>query len=560
MNDPPEDTNEQRNDRCNHPTVKFVASSSKETLLLTRRGEVLVYRRPQPNFDAQQKLWSDSYSDNANAIVGKLSISCHDNSETFCNDREGLCDCDESTNKDVLTSRRSSKTHSKSAELQYSASTSCIINSMEQYDLERNLTTAHQNHDLDMCASSEEVDETLDILDVYDVMLNQDYLSRGSSSPTPVASFDYYGYEPPTPEPIRLRDRYFFPNGSTNDSYTSVDRNSRTHQNETESSGCVAPPLPAVSCDSCALPGFPKFLHHLSHIRITNLSAHPRGNHVLLVSEEGLLFSYGSNEFGQLGLGSRPMKTPVTSTNGVQCYHPHPTIVTPLLENGGKTINCAAGIDYSLVVVKTEGSRQKMLHQQSKRQERSSNRIDECDAYHQMYGFGNNNGRKLGLLDPDRSSRRGNKSLRSNADVNTTVTPSNCVFLPRRVALHCRVIQQKRLSPILPPYGIFSIAASIDDSAALLRRPSGVIELFTWGRAVSIPTKNDVEINDNLRSKPTPQLARGEVLNELSGGTSFDPINQVMPFPQSNSALCNKLMRHVHTTQYTYTKCHRCWH
>jgi hypothetical protein len=429
------------------------------------------------------------------------------------------------------------------------------MNSIEQYDSERNLTTTYRDHYLDACASSEEVDETKDMVDVDDMMLNQDYFSRGSMSPTPIASFDYYGYEPPTPDSISLHYRPPSPNGSTNHSYQNLDHNIQTHsamQNETVSSGCDALPLLAESADSYALPGFPTFLHHLSQIRITSLSAHPQGNHVLLISDEGLLFSYGSNEFGQLGLGNRPTKTPLSPSNGGQYCHPNPTIVTPLLENGGKTINCAAGIDYSLVVVKTEGSRRKMLHQQSNRQERSSNIIDECHAHHQMYGFGNNNGRKLGLLDPDRASRRGNRSRRSNADVSTVVTASNRVFLPRRVALHCRVIQQKQLSPVLPPYGIFSIAASIDNSAALVRRPSGEIELFTWGTVVSIPTKNDVEFNGNLRSRPIPQLPRGKFLDELSYETPFCPIDQVVSFHQSNSELDRKLIRHVHSTQYKY--------
>lgn len=187
-----------------------------------------------------------------------------------------------------------------------------------------------------------------------------------------------------------------------------------------------------------------------------------------------------------------------------------------------------------------------MLYRQSNGHER-----DECDAHHQMYGFGNNYGRKLGLLDPDRASRRGNK-LMSNADVSIAVTASNCVFLPRRVALHCRVFQQKLLSPILPPFGIFSIAAAIDNSAALVRRPSGEIELFTWGMAVSTPTKNDVEFNGNVRSRPILQMPRGKELDGLSNEIPFRPIDQAVSFHQSNSALDRKLIRHVHSTQYKY--------
>jgi hypothetical protein len=563
MNDPPEDVKEQsseQHDRCKHTAVSFIVSSSEETLLLTRRGEVLVCRHPQLNFDTQPLSRSGNVdskscfvnsSDDTNEIIRKLSQGCLNDSEAFYCEKKIPCDCDNPS--------RSAKIINESAELQYPASTSIIINSSEQFDSESNLTTsdaAHGNHHLEVCASSEEVEETLDTVEVNDMFLSHDYFCQGNGSPTPVKSFDYNGYEPPTPEPIRLHDRFSYPKGSANHSYHGVDHTSRTNrtmQIKTGSSGCDVPPLPTVSDDLFALPGVPTFLHHLSQIRVTSLAAHPRGCHVLLISEEGLLFSYGSNEFGQLGLGNQSMET--------NQYHPHPTIVTPLLENGGKTINCAAGIDYSLVVVMTEGSRRKRLHQQRNRQqfnpigENSSHSTDECDAYHQMYGFGNNDSRKLGLLDPNRALRR-NKSLGSYTDVGTVVTASNCVFLPRRVALHCGVHENQSAIqlPALPPYGIFSIAASIDNSSALVRRPSGVIELFTWGMAVPIPTKQlDLapaplcRHNGDVQSRSMPQLARGKLLNEISGGTSFGPINQVVSLPQSNSELCHKLIQHVHS-------------
>jgi hypothetical protein len=560
MNDHPEDVKEQRSeqhDHCNHTAETLFVSSSEETLLLTKRGEVLVCRHLHPNFDAQPLLMSGyddskscfvSSADDTNAIVGKLSQQSLDDFEEFCCQKKKLCDCG--------IPYRSSK----STKLHYSASTSIIINPSEQCDSESNLTAADavpRNYSLGVCVSSEEVEETLDTVEVNDMLLSHDYFCRGNDSPTPVKSFDYNGYEPPTPEPIRLYDRFSFPEGSTNHSYHGVDHNIRTNgtmQIEAESSGCDIPPLPTVSDNLFALPGVPIFLHLLSEIRVTSLSAHPRGCHVLLISEEGLLFSYGSNEFGQLGLGDQSMKK--------NQYHPHPTIVTPLLENGGKTINCAAGIDYSLVVVKTEGSRRKRLHQQRNRQqfnpigENSSYSSDESDAHHQMYGFGNNNGRKLGLLDPNRALRR-NKSLGSYTDVGTVVTSSNCVFLPRRVALHCRVKQSVFPSPVLPPYGIFSIAASIDNSSALVRQPSGVIELFTWGKDVSIPTKNNIKFNGDVQSRPMPQVAKGKLLNEISGETSFGPINQVVSSPQSNSELRHKLashilIGHIQSSQFSY--------
>ncbi|KAL3791860.1 hypothetical protein ACHAW5_002911 [Stephanodiscus triporus] len=573
MNDPPEDVKGQRSERRDRwdvrTTVTLVASSSEETLMLTRRGEVLVCRHhPRPNFDSQQLLSRSGYcyddptsfrvsssDDDTNAIVGKFSRSCLVGSDALCCDceKKGLCDCGDEPNKNVMGI---SSVHPASK-------STTTMNPLERYDSEGNLKTADAvqgNHDLVACASSEDADETLDTVEVNDLLPNQDYFCRGNGSPTPVKSFDYNGYEPPTPGPIGTHDRFVFPEGTTNHSFHGVDGNIRTDsatiQNETETSGCDISPLPAVSDDSFALPGVPIFLHLLAQIRITSLSAHPLGRHVLLISDEGLLFSYGSNDFGQLGLGNQSMKTSVSPSNGRQ-YHPHPTIVTPLLENGGKTINCAAGIDYSLVVVKTDGSRRKIPHQQRNRQnfnlngKDSSCGTDECDAHHQMYGFGNNSGRKLGLLNPDRGLRRGNRTLEPYSD-GTVVTASNCVFLPRRVALHCRVIHREQSSSAipspLPPYGIFSIAASIDNSAALVRRPSGAIECFTWGRSSSIPTKSNIDFDGDIQSRPMSQLARGGLLNEVSGETSYGPL------PQSKSELESKLTRHVHSNQFMHPK------
>jgi hypothetical protein len=98
----------------------------------------------------------------------------------------------------------------------------------------------------------------------------------------------------------------------------------------------------------------------------------------------------------------------------------------------------------------------------------------------------------------------------NNNNNNTTTTHdefADCVFLPRRVALHCRVIHEKQPKSFntssvsssslteeaaeaveidsstskFPPYGIFSIAASVEHSSALVKRPSGDIEIYTWG-------------------------------------------------------------------------------
>ena len=510
-------------------------------------------------------------------------------------------------------------------------------------------------------------------------------------SPTPLMSFDYNGYEPPTP----IRNIYddgggdsdggniFFPQqqqqhhqppppdlyDDSNDDDDDDDINCHDIKDCTNiiavqtmgdgsnkhssNSNIIIPPPPlpttvsdhdivAYSPSSVGRGGsscfsIPTYLHQLSQIVITKISAHPLGHHVLLISAEGLLFSYGSNRYGQLGIGNQQQHhqrqqqihttddrntnannnnettKAITDTNHGQrksttmtmqqrqgdadySYYQHgkPTIVTPLLENGGKTINCAAGVDYSLVVVKTECVRIKYQQQQqqnhhhrartsrnhhrtvassSHKHQQQQQQQQQREYHHQMYGFGNNHDRKLGLLNPDReassssSSRqhhttRGGSSSNINSNRSSALLPgspnsigslgdascntedttgsssvnyynsnnnnnnsnnnnnnnnnntttthdefADCVFLPRRVALHCRVIHEKlpksfNTSSVsssslteeaaeaveidsstskFPPYGIFSIAASVEHSSALVKRPSGDIEIYTWG-------------------------------------------------------------------------------
>lgn len=405
-------------------------------------------------------------------------------------------------------------------------------------------------------------DEEYDNVDINGVTLgdHERFLTLGRSSPTPVMSFDYSCYEPPTPEASRsydyqeddfvstherlkngvrgsnvsmpslnngfhhdqLRDAIELPTGSNVPTQKHILQPHpvppRTHsKNHPES----RPPTGPFAYSS-GLPGVPSFLSHLSQIRITRVSAHPRGHHVLLVSNDGLLFSYGSNDRGQLGLGKEHTKANT------------PQLITPLLENGGKTINCAAGFNYSLVVVRTEASRiahRRRQHQQQGPHTQNFNgkkttNINERNAHHQMYGFGCNDHMKLGLLDPEKTLNksysngsprrrlRGNgpdtslidspelrspSSLASTSSsvgdesiVDRSATITSDVFLPRRVALHCKIVpkkesqgamaQQSKATVATFPYGIFSVAASIDHSAALVRRPSGAVELYTWGR------------------------------------------------------------------------------
>jgi alpha-tubulin suppressor-like RCC1 family protein len=236
--------------------------------------------------------------------------------------------------------------------------------------------------------------------------------------------------------------------------------------------------------------GIPTFLRSFAAIRIQMVSANPLGSHVLLISNAGLLYSYGLNDCGQLGVGVR------TSVAGFhRGYVTTPTIVTPLVENGGKAICCSAGVNHSLVVVETEERRiiktRSFDHEASSLSatagSASSRSLDprgpakstatETIVYHQIYGFGRNDSMKIGLIRP-----RG-------AAVNGVVEAEvEHVLLPRRVALRCRVQQLYDVPPhvapeALPPLGIFDIQASAEHSSALVHRGTGEIELYTWGNA-----------------------------------------------------------------------------
>lgn len=190
--------------------------------------------------------------------------------------------------------------------------------------------------------------------------------------------------------------------------------------------------------------GIPTFVPAFKSVNMAHVSAHPDGAHVLCISDAGLLYSYGLNPYGQLGIG-------ITSSN----YTAAPTIVTPLVEHGGKTIACAAGVNHSLVVVRTEERRlnktQSVPHSLDKAEKPTS------VVHHQVYGFGKNDFMKLGLVSPK---------------IKDEVVP-----LPRRVALHAQIPVDSAVG------GIISVAASTEHSAALVQRPSGAVEVYTWGNA-----------------------------------------------------------------------------
>jgi len=224
--------------------------------------------------------------------------------------------------------------------------------------------------------------------------------------------------------------------------------------------------------------GIPTFLKSFSQVKIAHVSAHALGSHVLLISDAGLLYSYGLNDHGQLGVG---IKTPATGSH--RGYIMEPTIVTPLVENGGKAIACAAGVSHSLVVIATEERRIAKAYsydqvtpiaRQRSGSSSASSSVVSTDSFfhHQMYGFGRNDFNKIGLVSP-KIAKAGSPDEMESA------------VLPRRVALRCKVrLESSWPDDIMPPQGIFAIAASAEHSAALVRRASGDVELYTWGNAM----------------------------------------------------------------------------
>jgi alpha-tubulin suppressor-like RCC1 family protein len=311
--------------------------------------------------------------------------------------------------------------------------------------------------------------------------------------------------------------------------------------------------------------GVPTFLSSLSQVRIQQISAHPQGSHVLMISTEALLFSYGLNDHGQLGIGIK-CKGPGSHNRYVWT----PTIITPLLENGGKAITCAAGESHSLVVVSTEGRR--VLKTRSPHADPGSqsgtppsikmNRVSssppsmnteressgnvremvlsststsESVWHHQLYGFGRNNSMKIGLIHPRRKVPL-EQSVPTQADSTTRETDFDSeshqddmadVLLPHRVALHCTVwpgVATKHVSGdggsklnSTLPQGIFALAASSEHSAALVRRATGSVELYTWGNAAYHAlglTKEELLLLKISKRAPVPTLIKSLSLSE----------------------------------------------
>lgn len=252
----------------------------------------------------------------------------------------------------------------------------------------------------------------------------------------------------------------------------------------------AGPPSRAAAACPPFWHGVPTFLSHFCTVRIRTVSAHPLGAHVLLISHgAGLLYAYGLNTYGQLGLGV------LSDARGIhQGYIMRPTIVTPLIEHGGKAVACAAGVSHSLVVVETEERRlvpsrsfdSAAQHRPGALRSRSHTDVShsatadataatEAVVHHQMYGFGRNDFLKIGLVSPKRAAPPASP---------TAADEMEPVLLPRRVALRCAVQRPgDGGADAAAVSGIFAIAAAAEHSAALVRRPSGDVEVYTWGNA-----------------------------------------------------------------------------
>jgi alpha-tubulin suppressor-like RCC1 family protein len=93
--------------------------------------------------------------------------------------------------------------------------------------------------------------------------------------------------------------------------------------------------------------------------------------------------------------------------------------------------------------------------------------------------------------------------MKNQNENDDTADVEDDIILPRRVALHCSVwpSQNDTIQSNFPPHGIFEIAASVEHSAALVRRPTGDIEVYTWGNATLGALGVPIETNSTSTSK-----------------------------------------------------------
>ena len=260
--------------------------------------------------------------------------------------------------------------------------------------------------------------------------------------------------------------------------------------------------------------GIPQKLSSFNGLRVTVISAHPLGDHALFITSAGLLFGLGDNSYGQCGVG-------LSSTP----YISEPTMVTAFLENGGKAVAVAAGVDYSLVVIRTDLDRiQKLLRKQQKQQQQrqyqqqrqqneqphdhqsssgsitsftsstgSSNSMLTHVGHHQMYAFGNNEWDKLGLINPTGKHTTGTNSLRRSTSIgslNGTNDTASCDEKENESNIENSSIT----TPVSSAAGKGAANSAKDNMVPLPRRVALHSKIFSEEDYIPLPRQGNIKV------------------------------------------------------------------
>lgn len=260
--------------------------------------------------------------------------------------------------------------------------------------------------------------------------------------------------------------------------------------------------------------GIPQKLSSFNGLRVTVISAHPMGDHALFITSAGLLFGLGDNSYGQCGVG-------LSSTP----YITEPTMVTAFLENGGKAVAVAAGVDYSLVVIRTDLDRiQKLLRKQQKQQQQrqyqqqrqqneqphdhqsssgsitsftsstgSSNTMLTHVGHHQMYAFGNNEWDKLGLINPTGKHTTCTNSLRRSTSIgslNETNDTASCDEKENENNIENSSI----MSAVSPAAGKGAANSAKDNIVPLPRRVALHSKIFSEEDYIPLPRQGNIKV------------------------------------------------------------------
>jgi alpha-tubulin suppressor-like RCC1 family protein len=455
---------------------RTIASSKAETVLISSAGDVLVCRGRETLYPrvSGQNTWSDSYSWHHDLVGACCDAECDDLSATV--QHAAVCSPWGNNSGDGNGNNNNGSTSSKSKHDPSVFRTGLMGGAEVASPLHDNglrgggaFYDGHQTEN-DANFSNQQYFHQSTPFNINNGNNNgnfddtEDDSGFGDAAIVPILSFDYshFGEGGNDMIPERSLQPVF---EHTPQNYTNLNKPKGKTGSSPRQNGATE-----KATMEHFIHGVPTFVPDFSQVRVTQVSAHPLGSHVLIISDAGLLYSYGLNDCGQLGIG---MRTPAAGEN--KGYIMAPTIVTPLVENGGKTIACAAGVNHSLVVVMTE--EQRLVKSRSFENGSTSRKTGvsggnvspstELIVYHQMYGFGRNDYMKIGLVST-KIPEAGNEG-------------TACVALPHRVALRCKI--KAGANRFSQPQGIFDIAASVDHSAALVRRASGDVELYTWGNA-----------------------------------------------------------------------------